>query len=81
MGDATVSGETIREAEAAHFGALAVDWWNPAGSSAMLHRLNPVRLTFIREAIDRHWGGSFVEIGDKIEIDTRTNEYWARVKA
>ncbi len=62
MGDATVSGETIREAEAAHFGALADDWWNPAGSSAMLHRLNPVRLTFIREAIDRHWGGDVESI-------------------
>ena len=23
----------------------------------MLHRLNPVRLGFIREAIDLHWGG------------------------
>lgn len=48
---------TIRQAEAAHFGALAADWWNPQGSSAMLHRLNPVRLSFIREAIDSHWGG------------------------
>ena len=25
------------------------------GSSAMLHKLNPVRLGFIRAAIDRHW--------------------------
>ena len=23
----------------------------------MLHRINPVRLRFVREAIDRHWGG------------------------
>lgn len=23
----------------------------------MLHRLNPVRLAFLRDAIDRHWGG------------------------
>ena len=22
----------------------------------MLHRLNPVRLAFVREAIDAHWG-------------------------
>ena len=61
MSDATVAtvtnGATIRPEEAAHFGALAKDWWNPAGSSAMLHRLNPVRLGFMREAIDRHWGG------------------------
>ena len=54
MSDATA---TIRPDEAAHFGALAADWWDPKGSSAMLHRLNPVRLGFIRESIDRHWGG------------------------
>jgi 2-polyprenyl-6-hydroxyphenyl methylase / 3-demethylubiquinone-9 3-methyltransferase len=47
---------TIRPDEAAHFGRLAADWWDPKGSSAMLHRLNPVRLGFIRAAIDAHWG-------------------------
>lgn len=57
MTDATVANATIRAEEAAHFGALAGDWWNPKGSSAMLHRLNPVRLGFIREAIDLHWAG------------------------
>lgn len=46
---------TIRPEEAAHFGALAADWWDPAGSSAMLHRLNPARLGYIRRAIDAHW--------------------------
>jgi len=51
------TGETIRPSEAAHFGALAADWWDPKGSSAMLHRLNPVRLGFIRAAIDSHFGG------------------------
>lgn len=47
--------DTIRADEAAHFAALAADWWDPRGSSAMLHRLNPVRLAFLRETIDRHW--------------------------
>jgi 2-polyprenyl-6-hydroxyphenyl methylase/3-demethylubiquinone-9 3-methyltransferase len=56
MSDATVATATIRPEEAAHFAALAKDWWNPRGSSAMLHRLNPVRLGFIRQAIDLHWG-------------------------
>ena len=46
---------TIRASEAAHFGKLAADWWDPKGSSAMLHRLNPVRLGFVRESIDTHW--------------------------
>jgi len=53
MSNATV---TIRPEEAAHFGKLAADWWNPKGSSAMLHKLNPVRLSFIRSAIDAHFG-------------------------
>jgi 2-polyprenyl-6-hydroxyphenyl methylase/3-demethylubiquinone-9 3-methyltransferase len=48
--------KTINAAEAAHFGALAAEWWDPKGSSAMLHKLNPVRLGFIRSAIDTHFG-------------------------
>jgi 2-polyprenyl-6-hydroxyphenyl methylase/3-demethylubiquinone-9 3-methyltransferase len=53
----TTRPQTIRQEEAAHFGKLARDWWDPKGSSAMLHRLNPVRLGFIRAALDRQWGG------------------------
>ncbi|NCP19239.1 MAG: bifunctional 2-polyprenyl-6-hydroxyphenol methylase/3-demethylubiquinol 3-O-methyltransferase UbiG [Erythrobacter sp.] len=59
MSDATA---TIRPDEAAHFGAMAADWWDPKGSSAMLHRLNPVRLGFVRGAIDRHWGGDIESV-------------------
>lgn len=55
--DKATAAPTIRPDEAAHFGRLAAEWWDPKGSSAMLHRLNPVRLEFIREAIDAHWGG------------------------
>ena len=53
----TSGGQTIRPEEAAHFGRLARDWWDPKGSSAMLHKLNPVRLEFLRDAIDVHWAG------------------------
>jgi len=49
------AGATIRPEEAAHFGKLAGEWWDPRGSSAMLHRLNPVRLRFLRDAVDAHW--------------------------
>lgn len=51
-----MSATTIDPAEAAHFGTLAADWWDPEGSSAMLHRLNPVRLRYVRERIDGHFG-------------------------
>ena len=41
--------------EVAQFSKLAADWWDPEGASAMLHKLNPVRLKYIRDQIDRHW--------------------------
>ncbi|MET0365105.1 MAG: bifunctional 2-polyprenyl-6-hydroxyphenol methylase/3-demethylubiquinol 3-O-methyltransferase UbiG, partial [Sphingobium sp.] len=50
-----VDKSTIRPSEVAHFSAHAEDWWNPKGTSAMLHRLNPVRLSYIREQVDAHW--------------------------
>jgi 2-polyprenyl-6-hydroxyphenyl methylase/3-demethylubiquinone-9 3-methyltransferase len=34
---------------------MAADWWDPNGKSAMLHKLNPVRLAYIRDMIDQHW--------------------------
>ena len=50
------SAPTIDRKEAEHFGKLAADWWDPNGSSAMLHRLNPVRLSYIRDRLDQDWG-------------------------
>ena len=55
MAHASEPVSSIDPKEAAHFGAMAADWWDPKGSSAMLHKLNPVRLKYIREQIDHHW--------------------------
>ena len=41
--------------EVKQFAAQAGDWWDPTGSEAMLHRLNPVRLKYVRDQIDQHW--------------------------
>jgi len=63
---------TIDPREAAHFGKLAADWWDPRGSSAMLHRLNPPRLKYIRQAVDLHWDGddaSFTPLAGKTALD------------
>lgn len=46
---------TIRPDEAAHFAALAREWWNPKGPMASLHQVNPLRLAYLREAIDSRW--------------------------
>src|SRR3954465_4809852 len=55
MAHASEPHATIDPREAAHFGRLADEWWDPKGSSAMLHKLNPVRLAYIRDRIDQHW--------------------------
>lgn len=41
--------------EVRQFASHAGDWWDPHGSEAMLHKLNPVRLCYIRDQIDQHW--------------------------
>lgn len=58
MGNANVSNVTIRPEEADFFNKLAQDWWNPKGQMASLHQVNPVRMAFIRDAIDAHWPGA-----------------------
>jgi 2-polyprenyl-6-hydroxyphenyl methylase/3-demethylubiquinone-9 3-methyltransferase len=46
---------SILPAEVEQFARLASDWWDPNGASAMLHKLNPVRLAYIRDRINQHW--------------------------
>ena len=63
---------TIDPREAEHFGRLAADWWNPRGESAMLHRLNPARLAYLREAVDSHWDldpAGFAPLAGKAALD------------
>jgi 2-polyprenyl-6-hydroxyphenyl methylase/3-demethylubiquinone-9 3-methyltransferase len=50
------TGETIDPAEIARFAAQAANWWDPGGSFRPLHRLNPTRLGFIRDALIAHFG-------------------------
>lgn len=42
---------TVDEAETAKFAAMAEEWWDPKGKFAPLHKLNPVRLEFLRDRI------------------------------
>ena len=46
---------SVVASEVEQFGKLAGDWWDPDGASAMLHKLGPVRLKYIRDRIDQHW--------------------------
>ena len=47
---------TIDAAELAKFSALAAQWWNPNGPFGALHRLNPIRLQYIRDVAVGHFG-------------------------
>lgn len=40
----------------ARFEALGEDWWDPAGSMRALHRINPLRLGWIRDLLARRFG-------------------------
>ena len=51
----TPHASSIDAAEIEKFSALAADWWNPSGPFGALHRLNPVRLRFIRDLAMRHF--------------------------
>jgi polyprenyldihydroxybenzoate methyltransferase / 3-demethylubiquinol 3-O-methyltransferase len=42
---------TINAEEISHFDHLAATWWDPGGSSRLLHRMNPVRLSFIKSLL------------------------------
>jgi 2-polyprenyl-6-hydroxyphenyl methylase/3-demethylubiquinone-9 3-methyltransferase len=46
---------TVDPDEISKFAALAAEWWNPEGPFGALHRLNPVRLQFIRDRTAEHF--------------------------
>ncbi|HEY2137730.1 MAG TPA: bifunctional 2-polyprenyl-6-hydroxyphenol methylase/3-demethylubiquinol 3-O-methyltransferase UbiG [Xanthobacteraceae bacterium] len=50
------SASTVDDAEVARFAALAGEWWDPRGKMAPLHKFNPVRLAYIRDAACRRFG-------------------------
>src|SRR6201985_1213929 len=44
---------TVDPAEIAKFSNLSQEWWDPSGKMAPLHKINPLRLTYIRDAAAR----------------------------
>jgi 2-polyprenyl-6-hydroxyphenyl methylase/3-demethylubiquinone-9 3-methyltransferase len=47
------TGATVDPAEIDKFSRLSEVWWDPKGKMAPLHRINPLRLAFIRDAACR----------------------------
>jgi 2-polyprenyl-6-hydroxyphenyl methylase/3-demethylubiquinone-9 3-methyltransferase len=52
--------------EIAHFDALGEDWWDLSGPMRPLHAINPVRVSYIRDAVAKHGafaGARVLDIG------------------
>ncbi len=52
---ASPDGSTVDDAEVARFSALADEWWDFGGKMGVLHKFNPVRLGYIKEAACRQF--------------------------
>lgn len=50
-------GGSVDAREMAKFARIAETWWDPEGEFRPLHKLNPVRLGFVREHLLAHFGG------------------------
>lgn len=47
---------TIDQVEVDRFSAMAAEWWDPTGKFKPLHKINPVRLAYIRDHVSAHFG-------------------------
>jgi 2-polyprenyl-6-hydroxyphenyl methylase/3-demethylubiquinone-9 3-methyltransferase len=52
----TLSRPSIDPEEVEKFSRIAAEWWDPDSKFKPLHKFNPVRLAFIRDAICAHFG-------------------------
>lgn len=50
--------KTANPEEIAKFSRIADEWWDPEGKFKPLHRINPLRLRYIRDQICAHMGRS-----------------------
>jgi len=53
----TDTSSSVVPDEVQQFASHARDWWDPDGSERMLHKLNPIRLAYLRDMVDQHWQG------------------------
>ncbi len=47
--------KTINKDELSKFEKMADEWWDPSGKFKPLHKLNPIRIQYIRDMIIRHY--------------------------
>src|ERR1700716_1940483 len=62
-GASGATASTVDPAEVAKFSALSEEWWDPNGKMAPLHKINPLRLGFIRDAAWRKFDRNARKLG------------------
>ena len=59
---------TVDASEVARFSALAEQWWDPDGSFRPLHKINPVRVRYVRDALAAQTGRAVTYIAPLAEL-------------
>lgn len=52
----TSNATTVDSEDVARFSRIAEEWWDEKGKFRPLHRINPLRIGYIREQVCRHFG-------------------------
>jgi 2-polyprenyl-6-hydroxyphenyl methylase/3-demethylubiquinone-9 3-methyltransferase len=59
--------KTVSDTELARFDAMAAHWWDPGGPMRALHRMNPARIGWIVDHVERRFPGrsglSLLDVG------------------
>ncbi len=57
MNSADATRSSVDPREVAQFAAMGAEWWSETGPMKALHRMNPVRIRWLRDAMAQHFAG------------------------
>ena len=63
-----IAGNSIDRGEVERFGRMAARWWDERGPMAPLHKLNPVRVGYIRDQVAAHFGRDPLTLGSLADL-------------
>ncbi|RIA82085.1 S-adenosyl-L-methionine-dependent methyltransferase [Glomus cerebriforme] len=63
---------TINESEVSKFGQLANEWWSPNGPLKLLHTMNQLRISYIREQLIKN---NYKGVGDDVSSSLYHNHH------
>ena len=72
---------TVDPGEIERFSRIASEWWDPTGKFAPLHRLNPIRIGYIRDRAASHWQRDALGNGVFSNIGSATSSTYTLVNA